>query len=292
MRVFAKWFYGFNPDTWPCVSLNGNGASHFAANVLPGDLVLFVGSSTPPTADHERGRLLGMAQVSDLRCRTVDLVAPEFLGEHQFNDRGEMRWPEAFPMLHAWRFIDRPLLQHVIGRKLPAKCRMYVDHLSETESLAVLRQPMSSVEVSQSETRANEVAETESKLSRKLSVGPVPSQWAAWVEHGIDRPAQAYVFRFGDTDVWKIGWSVDPSKRLAEVNRHIPVEVLGAGWRLAHVASCPDMRQARALEQRALAVFAEHRTAGERLRCAADLLDRRWQELCADHHTATIDAST
>lgn len=285
MRIFAKWFYGFNPVTWPCVSLSGNGAAHFRRNVLPGDVVAFVGANRAPTPAEDRGRLLGMATVSDRERLTLDLVLPEFLGDRQFNDRGEMRWPAAFAMLQAWHFPGKPRIEEVIGRQLSPKCRMYVDEFTAEEACAVLALAVVPEAVADTPQRTADLEETEAALGGKLSVGPVPSRWTALVMHGLDRPATTYAFRFGETDVWKIGWALDPSRRLAEINRHVPVEVLGVQWHAVLSSAQASPLAARELEQKLLGLLSGHRTTGERLLCAFDAMQEAWHS-CHEHATS------
>lgn len=59
------------------------------------------------------------------------------------------------------------------------------------------------------------------------TTGPRPSEWTS-VMRRKDGPASTYAFRFGDTDLWKIGFAARVEARLQEVNRHVPVELGGS----------------------------------------------------------------
>ena len=59
------------------------------------------------------------------------------------------------------------------------------------------------------------------------TTGPVPTSWSAVVERNAEQPSFTYVLQFGDRDLWKVGHAVDLAARLAEVNKHVPHEVLG-----------------------------------------------------------------
>lgn len=114
------------------------------------------------------------------------------------------------------------------------------------------------------------------------STGPTPVEWSGEVTR-TDGPAETYALRFGDTDLWKIGYSADAETRLATINRHIPVEVVNASWVLARRHRWPNQLAAYSMEQEVLAALTPERTVFERVRCAPDRLAAAW-----DRARATI----
>lgn len=107
--------------------------------------------------------------------------------------------------------------------------------------------------------------------------GPKPRSWSRLVERDATGPASTYLMRFGETGIWKVGYAANITRRLANLNRHVPTELLGARWELYREHKWPDPDSAYAMEQRVLDALEPVRTAGERLRCATDVLLPAWE---------------
>jgi hypothetical protein len=107
--------------------------------------------------------------------------------------------------------------------------------------------------------------------------GPSPTAWEGLVRRGLATRASTYVMRFGATSIWKIGFASNLTARLAELNRHIPVEVLNCCWSLVREQRWPDPKLAYEMEQRVLAELRDSRTTGERVRCSEKDLNAAWE---------------
>jgi len=107
--------------------------------------------------------------------------------------------------------------------------------------------------------------------------GPVPRAWTAIVERKLGVPACTYVMRFGDSDVWKIGFATNMRIRLACINAHVPVELIGLSWRTFLQQRWDSEQLAYNMEQRVLKLLSKHRTHGERVRCTPDAVAGAWQ---------------
>jgi Mrr N-terminal domain/Meiotically up-regulated gene 113 len=108
------------------------------------------------------------------------------------------------------------------------------------------------------------------------SKGPRPVAWEGVVRRLLAVGASTYVMRFGATPIWKIGYATNVTKRLAELNRHVPVEVLDCRWALVREVRWNDPRLAYEMEQRVLNELADHRTTGERVRCSDEEMGAAW----------------
>ena len=111
----------------------------------------------------------------------------------------------------------------------------------------------------------------------RTTTGPAPAPWVGMVAREPG-PTSTYVFRFRDSDVWKVGFAADVENRLRQINQHIPIELLSEGWRIAKCVSWPSADLAYAMEQQLLLNLAKHRTMFERVRCSAERLDRAWED--------------
>jgi hypothetical protein len=120
-----------------------------------------------------------------------------------------------------------------------------------------------------------------SAASGQPTTGPRPTSWEQMVKREIG-PASAYLFRFAASAVWKIGFASDVQARLREVNRHIPVELLGQRWRLIHVQLWPSADMAYQMEQRILELLTANRTVYERVQCPEPVMEEAWQTALCD----------
>jgi hypothetical protein len=106
--------------------------------------------------------------------------------------------------------------------------------------------------------------------------GPFPHAWSRMIDRDVSGPASTYVMRFGESSIWKIGFAANVTKRLADLNRHVPTELLRCRWMLAHECRWPDAASAYLMEQRVLAELADRSSIGERLDCPEELLLAVW----------------
>ena len=75
MQLFAKRFWGFDPDLWPIIAfhLKGNRSALVRAS-RPGDRIVFIGTDTEETAPPDRGRLLGIAEIGRIEVEATDVL--------------------------------------------------------------------------------------------------------------------------------------------------------------------------------------------------------------------------
>ncbi len=109
------------------------------------------------------------------------------------------------------------------------------------------------------------------------TLGPVPISWTGTVTRELAGAGWVYSARFGNRDIWKIGQTNDVRNRLAELNKHIPHEVLGERWTVFLTHELATTALAYAMEQRVLAGLATHRTVGERVQCSEAQLVHIWE---------------
>jgi hypothetical protein len=122
----------------------------------------------------------------------------------------------------------------------------------------------------------------DSQLGGGPTTGPPPTSWTRQVKRDDSIPASAYAFQFGDRLLWKIGWAQDVNERLAEVNMHVPHEVLNECWRLVLQQRWADSKVAYDMEQQVLELLIAHRTKGERTMCSQRDLENAWTTATAD----------
>lgn len=283
MRIFAKRFYGFDPVARPLVAFGkeGNRDALILAS-QPGDLLVFVGTMDHPTANHERGRLLGMAEFARIAVDAKDIIDPATLQPFDVNSDGSLAWPKGLPILRAWRFAEPRLkLLDVLKEQLTFEATVRAVQLDENDARAVMALPRVEMSVPSHPVTARLLGHADALAQAQPTTGPVPTAWEGIVARGVGTEAWTYAMRFGKRNVWKIGHAQDTKGRLKEVNKHVPYEELGERWKLVLTQKWLSSPAAYAMEQRLLAALAPYRTEGERLRCGEPTLKAAWAQALA-----------
>lgn len=278
MRIFAKRFYGFDPLTRPVVAFGKAGnRDALIANSSPGDLIVFVGTQSEPTAEAERGRLLGIAEFARVAVDAREFIDPATLRPYDLEADGSLAWPKGLPILRGWRFREPRLkLLDVLREQLTFEATVRAVELDEFDARAVLALPREEAVVP-----SHPVIERLTRLNEALShgrptTGPVPTDWQGIVSRDIGSEAWTYAMRFGRRNVWKVGHAQDTAVRQSQLNLHVPHEELGERWELRLRQRWPDSVQAYAMEQRLFRSMAAYRTEGERLRCSEAQMQSSW----------------
>jgi len=278
MRVFAKRFYGFSPETHPVIAFGkaGNRDALISAS-SPGDLVVFVGTQDEPTAEKERGRLLGIAEFARIAVDVRDVTDPERLRPSDFAPDGTLLWPKGLPILRAWRFAEPRLkLIDVLREQLTFEATVRAVLLDEVDAPAVLALPRVEVVVPLVPQVAKLLALNDALAFGRPTTGPTPGDWTGMVTRTAGVEAWTYAMRFGRRSVWKVGHAQDIEQRLKDVNKHVPLEETGEAWSLALKHRWPSSVDAHGMEQRVFTALSNQRTVGERINCSEGQMLSAW----------------
>lgn len=275
MQIFAKRFWGFRPETWPVIAFGKEGnRDALVSQSQPGDLMLFIGTQTEDTQPADRGRLLGLAEIGRKPVDTADVLDLTTLEPSAFDDKGKLRWPKALPMLRARRFLNPPLLTDVLQEQLSYDATVRGVLLDETDTKAVLG--LASIEVPVVDAPAIVRQRQLNDALQGATTGPRPTSWSGEVSRDATEASFTYAFQFGERELWKIGHAKDVAARLAEVNRHVPSEVLREQWRRVLEHPWPTEGAAYDMEQRALTALRSTTSVGERVICSKRRLETAW----------------
>jgi hypothetical protein len=277
LQVFAKRFWGFDPLGWPIISfrLDGNRDALVRAS-RPGDLIVFIGTETEETDPAERGRLLGLAEIGRTELDAADVLDFSTLKPSAFDDKGNIRWPKALPMLRAWRFVSPPRVKDVLGGQLSYEATVRAVLLDPTDTAAVLALPHEEVPVAEARAIVRQRQLNDALRFGGTTTGPRPTSWTSETGRDSEEPSCTYAFQFGSRNVWKIGHAKDVAARLVEMNTHVPVEVLGESWHLALQHLWPTEGAAYDIEQRVLSALRTPASVGERVSCSRRALESAW----------------
>lgn len=275
MRIFITRVWGFDPARWPVITfgLEGN-RDNLLRNSVPGDRIVFVGTLREPTPELMRGRLLGMAEIGRIPIDTLDVIRADAIRPQDYDEAGRFRWPKAILMMKAWRFTPQPKLLDILAEQLPYHATSQAILLSKTDADAVLRLMNEDVAIPMSVALSN--ARLLDRALGHPTTGPMPTTWIGAASRDVNRAAFTYALRFGNTDIWKVGYATDVKQRVKEVNWHIPSEVIPNKWELKFQQRWESETDAYAMEQRVLANLQSRRTEGERVRCAESDVLAAW----------------
>lgn len=115
------------------------------------------------------------------------------------------------------------------------------------------------------------------------SKGPSPRKASYVVEKKhLDLEGYTYITRFGKTDIFKIEYSNNPTKRLGELNKHIPSQEAPQleKWEMERTHKWSSISKAYKVEQELLKQLAAHRTEGERVQVSPKVLKNAWDICC------------
>jgi len=105
MQLYAKWFWGFSPETGPYVGFSDPGSRDRLIQTLShDDRLVYIAASRGEVLEQERGMVLGMVEVEKTPINSVDAISNiDFLPKEHFSN-GEYKWPFGVPVKRAWRF--------------------------------------------------------------------------------------------------------------------------------------------------------------------------------------------
>jgi hypothetical protein len=242
----------------------------------PGDMIVFVGTMDEPTAQDDRGRLLGIAEFARIPVNAADLIEPRAFKSFELKPDGSLISAKALPMLRAWSLNPKLKLLDVLQEELSVEATLKAVLLNQADSSVVLAIPRIEVTIPRSPMIDRLWVLSEASTIGRPTTGPTPTSWKGTISREANQQAWTYALRFGNRDVWKIGHTQDVSARLAQVNQHVPHEELTEQWILFLQQYWSSSQQAYSMEQRVFAALEQFRTQGERVRCPEHTLQSIW----------------
>lgn len=280
VKIFIKRFWGFDPIYWPIVAFSLKGSlDTLLSQSKPGDLMAFVGTKGIETELENRGKLLGLAEFGCSQFHARQALPPQSFAEAEKGSNGDIKWPHAVMITRAWRFTDvpPPVMTEVLGRQLPMSAMSNAILLNLDEQQRVLALPREEINVGITQAIRDERDKIAAAIGPGGTMGPVPSSFSTTMVRDALRSACTYAYRFGNRNVWKVGWAHDPVERLAELNKHVPHEILQQKWGGGWTQNWASSEQAYAMEQRVLRSFADSDLYGERVHCTEAQLEAAWR---------------
>lgn len=256
-QFFATKVHGFDPERWGGLGFPSERHLQSALRRLahcPENMVVHIGTMGSDTEDADRGKILGIARLSDVSVET-GLIVEGATWARSLERHGRVRWPNAVPYLEAWRFDDPPSEHALLPRLLP-KARALGNSIlpiteAEARSVLGLRATRASVL-----GHRDHLALLQKNAFRRIARNkratwrPPPPSFGRLIVERQDGPALTYRAELlgdgvrtafvanGEVRVFKVGWTHDPDARESNLNFGMPD--------LAQMRWCMDWRYAHA----------------------------------------------
>ncbi len=277
MKIFATRTWGFDPITHPIIAFARDGdRNKLLKESRVDDCILIVGTLNDPTAEEDRGRLLGIAKFGRVEINALDVLDESVLRSDDFDSAGNYKWPKALGMTEAWRFPSKPLLKDALSEQLPRNATTQAVLLNDADTERVKSLVAEKIIIPESKVikrlRKREAVITGGKPTQ----GVIPSSWSSTVTRQLGEASITYALRFGVTDCWKVGHTSNMAQRLADINKHIPFEITKARWSIAYRQGWENETLAYEMEQKLFLELVKFRTEGERIQCSEEVLKSAW----------------
>jgi len=283
MKLFATRVWGYDPATWPLATFGTEGiCSNLLRASSPGDRIAFVGTKGAPTSEEERGCILGYAEFGRNIEDTLSVFDADIIGPEAYDERGNFRWPHGIALTRAWQ-IEKPApdLVETIGRQLPYNATTMAVELSDDERDKIFDLPCNEVKLVGSKTYQEIRRRTGILQGGGRSKGPVPSDRQGG-GYQVGQVSYTYVVRFGKSQCFKVGYTIDLNRRLGELNAHVPFELLEQKWQPYLSEQHVNEELAHEMEQRVLDALPKESITGERFVLDSGDLDVFWAHCLMD----------
>lgn len=263
-QYFFKKVWGYDPVGWPVLGFGRpQGANRLKRRYRTGDWVVLVGTKSGPTREENRGRLLGLVQVTNRIIEVEPLLRDinTHLGPDAFVE-GKFKWPYGFPFLRALAFENKPLIDELFpgrNRTMGRSEAAYAMELDADEARAIANLKTIETSFNLSPLLQNYKDFQDIILSQP---GPPPAPGVR-ESHYEDGDNWVYIFRITGTDFYKIGRANDIDRRLTEFNS--APHAIWSGKPLEPVTShlFKDAFTAHTIEQMVLEHLGKYRVDGE-----------------------------
>lgn len=278
MKLFATRVWGYDPTLFAIASFGSEGlCNHLLKKSDPGDILVFVGTKGHPTLPHEQGKILGYIEFGRDVVNTLDVSYRDAYPPEAFEKNGALKWPRALVATRAWRVNVDPLpdLVETIGRQFTRDATTMAVDLSEEEASQILALPVVEVVLPEKKTLVELRRRNERLGHQGRSKGPTPSARGG-SGYELGQVTQSYIMQFGNRPCFKVGLSTDVKRRLGEVNKHVPVEVLNEAWKILLTHKWDNEKAAYKMEQAILDALPQEKIIGERVRVPRRVIEGIW----------------
>lgn len=217
MTLYLTKTWGFSDPSGPLQFSLAGWRDRARQLLIPGDLVVIVGTVGKQTDESERGQLLGLMEPTNIVVSSLDFELAR--GPEDYDEHGSYRWPFALELRSAWRFVEpRAYLIDITKRRFNMDAALGIVQLTEDEAAAILTLPRVAVPLLRPVRAAARVEGAEAARRR---AAPPPTTTRTGVMHLRRAPAYTYAMRVENNrqSAFKIGWAFDWRQRMQQFNQ-------------------------------------------------------------------------
>jgi hypothetical protein len=253
MTVYVTKVWDFSWPVGPLPFRTEGWRANARRQLKPGDIVALVGTKGPPTAEADRGRLLGIIEPTTEPVSTLDfdvVTRPEHYDEDQ-----NYKWPFGLLNRRAWRLIDRPMLEEISNRQFSMDAASTIIELTDDEAARVNSLRREEVPLLDAGIRAR--ARVDGIDAARKATGPVPSTIRRGIMHMRSAPAYTYAMEVlgAGRPSFKIGWAFDFKIRARQFNQAAMPWIGGVQYKPTFFHLWDTAREAYRMEQKLLDHF-------------------------------------
>jgi len=251
MALYLTKVWGFDVPCGPLQFGKAGLRDEARKKLLPGDLVVLVGTKGSEPVEADRGRLLGLMEPTTEPVLSLDfplIVLPEHFTE------GEYKWPYGLLNKRAWRIPDGPLLKKISSRQFGMVAAAGIVPLTDEEASHVLRLRREEVPLL---TSLRVEARIEGEEVARRRGAPPPTTTRTGVMHLRRAPAYTYAMQIqgATSSSFKVGWAFNHRTRVRQFNLYALPEIGGLQYRVRFTELWDTARQAFRMEQHLLKSF-------------------------------------
>lgn len=297
-QIWLRAFYGFDPEGAGYIGFtHARDRQKMLDEMRDGDLVLIYGAVEELTDRNLRAQALGFLEVTDDPCDDRSRMSAE---SYQWKlERGfENRWTHGIRVRRAWRVRNRVAVRNIAPEAYKSEHRFErttkAIKLDDIERARALTHTVYQVNVF-GETRIADENLSQGPLEKiwTPSSGPPPSFGARTSTHedgetvvylmAFDGPAAAILGKRQSEELFKVGRSSDPKRRLVELNCGFPPSS-PIKWKMLRAERFADARTAHSVETVLKARMAEtHRSeGGEFFTGARRQIEKSFSDTCTE----------
>jgi hypothetical protein len=261
--MFMTKVWGFHGPSTP-LQFSKEGWRTNARELLqraPGAVVLLVATKGPQVDDEDKGRLLGIMELTLEPVMSLDF---DFQTRPQdFDENGNYKWPYGLLNRRAWRLLDRPLLDEISDRDFHIDSASGLVEMTPVEEAKVRALRWEPIEILKSVRADTRIGDESSARKRGA---PPPSTIRAGIMHMRNAPAHTYAMRVKGASAiaFKIGWASDAKARERKFNLASIPALGGLSYEIKLIHLWETARSAFLMEQLVLRHFDKHRHPANR----------------------------
>lgn len=225
-KAFFTLAWGFEPEVMPIWGFSTRGAANsFIGQYNAGDWLVIVATQGKESSPEDRGRILGMLQVSSgSQIYDLNALVKQLGGtgeDRDYDENGVFKWPYGFIVTRAVRFDHPPLFSELFPNYARVGMHEAASAVPMPSDMFSVLKDFSVTEVALPQLPEIEKAQNfeQHKIERQNLQAWSKTESRSGSEHDLSAPHQVYLFFQPGCGV-KVGMTNNIERRLEEINSY------------------------------------------------------------------------